>query len=602
MIPVLAVLGGLLLAEAPEPVTNLSVLPSVERTEIVIEVEGQVQYRDFTMEGPNRLVLDILGARSGLNRETFPAIDRGGVRSLQVSQYSDDVVRVVVELDGPTGYQVTQGQGYLRLSLQSGAGQFEPWSSAAMAALRPAATAGPVEAETPDRRGALVENTQREIRTLPSGERYGIRPRQEAAAITVTFKDAPIEDVLFTFSEFSDRSIVPGADVEGSVNAQIKAQPWDVALNTILSSQGWAARELDSGIIIVDNLENLASREGVVQLQTKTFRIEFSAASEVLAPVTALLTERGNAEVSESSNTVVVMDVPRVLEDVEALIDQLDQRTPQISIAAKIIFVDRTDLLEFGVTYDLKDSQGNQLNFLTPGGIDANGDGFIDASETVEKGTDVVSLGGNSIAALGNANARVINPQMQFLTTLILGRYSLVNFIEALESVNMTTFEGSPNLTVMNNQTARMGVGEETPIRVLDASTATGGAGGSVVPTAQVDTRETGIILEVTPHVTNTGQILLQLRAERSAARPAESDVGYVFDQQYAESRVLVNDGQTVVIAGLIVSETSEVRSGIPLLMDIPILGRLFRVTRESKIQRDLMILVTPTIVQGNEN
>jgi type II secretory pathway component GspD/PulD (secretin) len=177
-----------------------------------------------------------------------------------------------------------------------------------------------------------------------------------------------------------------------------------------------------------------------------------------------------------------------------------------------------------------------------------------------------------------------------------------VNFIEALESVNMTTFEGSPNLTVMDNQTARMGVGEETPIRVLDASTAAAGGQGTVVPTAQVTTRETGIILEVTPHVTEGGKILLQLRAERSAARLAESDAGFVFDQQYADSRVLANDGQTVVIAGLTVTETNEVRSGIPLLMDIPIIGRLFRVTRENTIQRDLMILVTPTIVPSEGN
>ena len=83
------------------------------------------------------------------------------------------------------------GQGYLRLSLQSGAGQFEPWSSAAMAAIRPAATVSSAASEAPDRRGALIESTGRDIRTLPSAERYGIRPRQEAAAITVTFKDAP---------------------------------------------------------------------------------------------------------------------------------------------------------------------------------------------------------------------------------------------------------------------------------------------------------------------------------------------------------------------------------------------------------------------------
>jgi type II secretory pathway component GspD/PulD (secretin) len=219
----------------------------------------------------------------------------------------------------------------------------------------------------------------------------------------------------------------------------------------------------------------------------------------------------------------------------------------------------------------------------------------------VEVGTDVIALGGSSLAALGNARARLPNPSLTLLTSLIIGRHTLINFIEALESMNLSQIEAEPSLTVMDNQTARMGVGEETPIRVLDASAAMG-AGSTVIPTAQVTTRETGIILEVKPHVTASGKILLDLHAERSAAIPAESDAGFIFQQQYAGSRVLVNDGETVVIAGLTVTETSEVVSGIPLLMNVPVIGRLFSVTRESTIQRDLMILVTPTIVRGTGN
>jgi type II secretory pathway component GspD/PulD (secretin) len=117
-----------------------------------------------------------------------------------------------------------------------------------------------------------------------------------------------------------------------------------------------------------------------------------------------------------------------------------------------------------------------------------------------------------------------------------------------------------------------------------------------------VDTRETGIILEVTPHVTASGQVSLQLRAERSAAVLAESDAGFIFQQQYAESRILAEDGETVFFAGLTVSETNEVRSGIPLLMDVPLIGNLFRITREETIQRDLMIFVTPTILPGGRD
>jgi len=121
-----------------------------------------------------------------------------------------------------------------------------------------------------------------------------------------------------------------------------------------------------------------------------------------------------------------------------------------------------------------------------------------------------------------------------------------------------------------------------------------------VFPTAQVSTEETGIILEVTPHVTANGNIRLDLVAERSSAEFTASDAGFIKQTQEARTRVLVEDGETVVIAGLTQSERTEFRSGIPLLMDLPVIGRLFRVNREQTVQRDLIILVTPHIVRGS--
>jgi len=117
-------------------------------------------------------------------------------------------------------------------------------------------------------------------------------------------------------------------------------------------------------------------------------------------------------------------------------------------------------------------------------------------------------------------------------------------------------------------------------------------------PTATVQFEETGIILTATPHVTGGDHILLTLRVERSAADFAESDIGLIFRTQNVETRVLVRDGETVVMGGLTVTERIEVRSGIPLLMNLPLLGALFRSTSELETQRDLMILVTPHIVQ----
>jgi len=571
----LSLLAGLI-ATMGGPVTGLSIQPAPERTEVVISMEGQAEYRDFTMDGPSRLVVDLMNARHALPKENYLDLNRGGVRSIRTSQYSENIVRVVIELDQVVGYQMLPGDGELRVVLENPGGTFAPWSAS-----RGATTVEAPEAPAPAREGILSFQDQ-------------------GARITVTFSNTPIQEVLFTFAEFADRSIVAGANVDVTVSAEVRDQPWDVALQAILESQGLVAQEMVSGIIRVDNLQDLQQREQMEAPSTRTFQVNYATAAELQTAVEALLSmDRGKVAVDAGTNTLIVTDVSRVLDQVEAMIRQLDRETPQVAIAAKIVFINRTDLQDFGITYDLKDSEGNQLNLITPGALDSNGDGVISLpDEQVDVGTDVVSLGGSSLAALGNARNRIPNPSMTLLTSLIMGRHTLINFIEALESMNLSDIQAHPSVQVLDNQQARIHVGEETPIRVIDAQA---GATGGSIPTAQVSTRETGIILEATPHVTGD-KILLQLRAERSAAVPAESDAGYIFQTQNAESRVLVDDGETVVIAGLTVTETSEVRSGIPLLMDVPIIGPLFRVTRESTIQRDLMILVTPTIVRGEWN
>ncbi|MXW11186.1 MAG: hypothetical protein F4X47_07150 [Gammaproteobacteria bacterium] len=435
----------------------------------------------------------------------------------------------------------------------------------------------------------------RQVAELPPGE-----PR-----ITATFVSAPLRDVLFTFSEFAGISIVPGADVSGIVSADIRDQPWDEALRVILDSHGLAARELENGILRVDDIENLNRREDVEPLETGVFHMSYATAADLLPAAQSLLSDRGSASLSLATNSVIVMDVPRVLAQVEALVGELDIRAPQITISARIVFVNRTGLEELGVAYDLRDSRGHHL--LLPsgaadpgegtGGTGAEAPGNEAAGESVSG--DMVLLDGSSISALGNAATRISGSALSVLTSLVLGRHTLLAFLEALETLNLSRMEAAPYISVLDNQTARILVGERTPIRVLDAGAGSaGGLQSPVVPTAAVEIQETGIVFEVTPHVTEGGQVLLDLHAERSFAEftPAASDAGVIFHTQEASSRVLVRDGETVVIGGLTVTEEIESRSGIPLLMRIPVLGALFRVDRRQTIQRDLVILVTPYI------
>jgi type IV pilus assembly protein PilQ len=594
MTSIFALLASALIAGGP--VTGVSIVPDAGRTQILIAVDGEVTVRPFTMEGPNRLVVDLLGARHDQPAQSFVGINRGGVVSVQTSQFSPEVVRVVLELNAIVEYDVRTAPGTVFLSLENRSGEFQPWSS---------------DNALPFPSGPAAATPQRGADAGPAAAAAQVP--QEMPRTSVDYRNVPIQDVLLAFSAFSGRTIVSGPGVTGNITANIQNQPWDVALRSILRTHGFVAEETPTGIIEVHNAADLVTREAAEFVETQQYRISFARAQEVLAAVNPILTpERGRAAVIPGTNTLVVTDIPRVQQTVRSLVQGLDLQTPQVTIEAKIIFVSRTDLNEFGITYDLKDSAGNQLNTVTPGAVDSDGDGVIDpATEIVPIGTNVVSLGGNSVAALGNATSRVAGPTLTLLSSLLIGRHTLVGFIEALESSNLSEVQAEPYITVMDNELARIVVGEETPIRVIDASAggggaAAGGAGGGAgapggqqggLPVATVQIEETGIILEATPTIVGD-MVMMELLAERSAPQLAATDAGVFFTKQNAATRVMVQDGQTIEIGGLTVTDTSEVRAGIPLLMDLPLIGRLFRVTRKSNAQRDLIILVTPHIVR----
>lgn len=615
MNPVMALWMAVLTALAS--VKGVSVAPAEDRTEVIIAVDGSASVKHFTLESPARLVLDIDGAKHALPRERFMGIDRGGIRSLRTSQFQPSVVRVVFELNAPVQYTVQQQDGRIVVSFPNPAGPFEPWHAGAVAvaeaaaeaaqpaprevepaappAVRPTAAAT-VAAPEPGPAAPVTERTA----LHPAGAYRAAAQLSQEPRITVHFQESPILDVLATFAEFSGRSIVAGASVSGTVTADIRDQPWDIALREILHSHSLGAVETESGIIRVDAIEKVREREKVEELVTRQFPIRYVAVDSLVKTVEAFVSERGKVTTNPTANALVVTDARSVLDRIEPAIAQLDVRRPQVTIAAKIIFVDRTALEELGFIYDLKDVEGpdgfggNSLNEITRVWIDSNGDGIVQSGELVEE--NFVTFAGSSVAALANAKDRVAAPALQVLTSLALGRFSLISFVEALRQISLSDIQAAPVVTTMDNREARIQVGEETPIRVIDAGSATG---GGVPPRASVQMKETGVILRVKPHVTGD-HVLLDLHAERSNIALAPADVGITFQTQESQTQVLVKDGETVVIGGLTIIEKTESRTGIPILMDIPGLGALFRTTKEREVKRDLLIMVTPHIVKDS--
>ncbi|HEY7635497.1 MAG TPA: type II and III secretion system protein, partial [Gemmatimonadales bacterium] len=206
---------------------------------------------------------------------------------------------------------------------------------------------------------------------------------------------------------------------------------------------------------------------------------------------------------------------------------------------------------------------------------------------------NIVDLGGGSVAAVGNADANITGSALDLIFSTSIGGFSLTSFLSALERTELADIQAEPVISTLDNRQADILVGEETPVRVIDASS---GANGGVAR-ANVQFKETGIRLTVTPHVTNNRQVMMQLHTERSAIQPlAAADLGYIFQKQKADNQLLVSDGETAVIGGLTVTTVNKTKSGIPLLSGLPIVGKLFSFNSETENRRDLIILVTPRI------
>jgi type IV pilus assembly protein PilQ len=563
-------------------VTAVSLAPAAGKTEVVVAVRGAVDVRDFLLTSPDRLVLDVVGAKLGTTSASlYDGLKRGGVLNLRYSQFRPDVVRIVIDLEGPETYTVDRSDNAIRVSF--GKGQpFQAWSSTDVSPVAPAdeelaseTPAAPVATRTPVRKPEVG------IRTT------AMLVRADEPRITVTWDRASIGDVVAGFAAFSGRTIILGKDVKGEVNAEIKNQPWPQAFQAVLASQGLSAQEMAGGIIRVDAPSALAALDSLEPLETSIVRINYAQAGSLAKTVESILTKnRGRVVADTGSNALILTDTRSKIASVTDFVRGLDVRTPQLSIQAKIIFVDRTNIEALGIKYDLG-SRTQFFNKLVQRPDPSN------PGEMFDRNVNVIDLGGNSLAGIGNANTEVANSALDLIYSTSIGGFALTTFLSALERTELADIQAEPVISTLDNRQADILVGEETPVRVIDANSSSSGTAR-----ANVQFKETGIRLTVTPHVTNNRQVLMQLHTERSAIQPlAAADLGFIFQKQKADNQLLVNDGETAVIGGLTVTQVNKIRSGIPLLSSLPIVGKLFSNSTDTENRRDLIILVTPRII-----
>ncbi len=606
-------------------VTSLSVVPAAGHADVVIAVDGpSIEIIDFTLESPHRVVVDLKGATLGMSARLYDKVSRGGITNVRMAQWKPDIVRVVLDLDGPHEYTTVRGEHDVKISV-NGPSDFAAWriggahaavvsdvsvvSSAPVAAA--AAAPAPVKMDPPARREMPAKAAPREAEPQGSQER----------SITVNFQDVDIRDVITSFASYSGRTIVVGKGVTGIVTASIKDQPWDVAMRSVLRSQGLSAVEDASGIITVDSYTNIAARAMVEPLSTHVIAVNYAKAATMAATVKSLLgagcggggaagaaaaaaaaggsgeggagagscSARGSASFDEKTNTVIVTDTPSRLADIESYIHDLDIRTPQVSIKAKIISVDRTATEQLGLSYDLGSANTFNNTLVTR---------FIDAAGTQPvPGTYRVNLTGDGLAGVANATRQYQSTSaLSLIYNMTLGGFNLTSFLDAMAQQQLTDVQAEPSVTTVDNKEALLFAGQN--IKFLLTPPIVPGQIQATAP--QIQSQDIGITLKVTPHVTANRQVLMDVFAEQEVLQSV-TVAGPQVAKRNSTNQVLVADGETAVISGLTQTQIVKNRTGIPFLMNLPGIGKFFSQSDSQETKQDLLILITPHIVDEGE-
>ncbi|MDX1622725.1 MAG: secretin N-terminal domain-containing protein [Gemmatimonadota bacterium] len=555
LVPLLATEAAPAQDVAAYQVYNFRVTSAGEATRLVIETTGAPRYRDDFEPRPPHLAIELIGAVADLPLRAYEDIHRGGVRRVTVSAPAPGRVRLDVFLSSVRNYAAFQQGNDIVVSFENPGGSFPAYVA------NPAGRA-PAPRPTPPPAGAVVT---REVEAPGGASGMEIRqdeglPGVDGEPVTLSFQGADVNTVIRAFGEIADRSIVAGDVGDVTITADVRNEPWDEALVAIMQANGLDVRMVN-GIVRVDSIENLREAETLIDLRTRVVQLDFVAAPDVVTVVQPLLSERGSVTADEKTNSIVVTDVPDRIREAADVVQELDVQTPQVTIKAKIVFVNKVDLNELGVKWKAE----NLGDFTTDTHVQAETDGEI------------------------------ADPFLDLSIGTLASGLNVGGLLQALERRELADVQAEPQTTVLNNLQAEIFVGERTPIRVLDVGADTPEA------RASVELIETGIILNVTPHITSNGKVLMNVLAERSGVQVTDPQIGVTFNTQRANSQILVNDGETAVIGGLTVQDISEVRTGVPVLKDIPVLGALFRSERKRSEKRDLLIFVTPYIVPIEE-
>ena len=422
------------------------------------------------------------------------------------------------------------------------------------------------------------------------------RTRYVGKKVSFEFKDIDIHNLLRVIAEVSKKNIVVADDVTGKITIRLRNVPWDQALDIILSSKGLGKEEVGD-IIRVAPLKTLEEEARSREERKKALRrqedlvvqlipVNYAAADQMANRVKDVLTERGTVAVDTRTNTLVVRDIGSNIGKARSLVEKLDSMTPQVLIESRIVEASTSFSRSIGVQWggfgQAATASGNPTGLNFPSTVRVTG-----GSDLGTASASGVSGAPNFAVNLPAAVGAGAGGALGFTFGSANSAVQLNLRLSAAESNGTVKTISAPKVTTLQNQKASISQGVSIPFSQVSAQG---------VNTTFVEAR---LQLDVTPHITSDGSVLMAIKATNNQPDPANTGANGqpAIQKKEAETQVLVKDGDTTVIGGIYVRRGSTNEAGVPWLMKIPIIGFFFKSTTVAENRQELLIFITPRIV-----
>ena len=439
-------------------------------------------------------------------------------------------------------------------------------------------------------------------------------------ALSMEFQDIEIRTVLDILAQFTDMNIVASDSVAGNITLRLINVPWDQALDIILKSKNLAKRENGNVILVAPSaelatqeaqeLEAQLAVEAYEPLRTEYIRLSYAKAADVLTLISqgsgssgrsssgttssrvddnnTLLSNRGTVTVDDRTNTLIIKDVPRSIENIHNLISKIDIPVRQVMIEARIVSASDTFSKEIGVRWGiLSNGAANNRTLLVGGSNQTITDlkDFTIESTTINGQTVTYPKYDISRPENLNVDLGVTNPAGRIAFGLLSMSDVMLDLeLSALQADNRGEVISTPKILTTDKQTAKVSSGTQIPYQEAAASGAT-----------STSFKEAALSLEATPNITPDGKIGLQLNITNGTPTIINGQVAISEDS--ISTNVIVEDGQTIVLGGIFRNRTSNGVTKVPFLGDLPYVGQAFRRTMRNNDKQELLIFVTPKLI-----